>query len=171
MWRRCRVSSVTGASNWYWLPVGQGLLSLKQVRVEGECFYFFCFFTFTPVSLSSLSLSFISTTISSFPFSGRRHKMTHKGWRVVKPKHNKSINQSINSTVTSIFPYQGSPKWRTATAFISNRCRSGNSIRTLIWDFAPPEACNSTNGSMTLETTYRRKVPCHWLAGFSSDWH
>ena len=52
---RCRVSCVTGASNWYWLTVGQGLLFLHQVRVEGECFYFFCFFTFIPVSLSSLS--------------------------------------------------------------------------------------------------------------------
>ena len=48
----------------------------------GECFYFFCFFTFIPVPLSSLSLSFISSTVSSvsfLPFSGRRHKMTHKG--------------------------------------------------------------------------------------------
>ena len=36
-------------------------------------------------------LSFISSTISSIsflPFSGRRHKMTHKDWRVVKPQHN-----------------------------------------------------------------------------------
>ena len=24
------------------------------------------------------------------PFSGRRHKMTHKDWRVVKPQHNQS---------------------------------------------------------------------------------
>ena len=43
--------------------------------------------------LSSLSLSLISSTISSItflPFSGRRHKMTHKGWRVVKPQHNQS---------------------------------------------------------------------------------
>ena len=34
------------------------------------------------VPLSSLSLSFISSTISSIsflPFFGRRHKMTHKG--------------------------------------------------------------------------------------------
>ena len=48
----------------------------------GECFHFFCFFTFTPLPLSSLSLFFISSTISSvsfLPFSGRRHKMTHKG--------------------------------------------------------------------------------------------
>ena len=34
-----------------------------------------------------------------------------------------------------------------------------------------PEAYNSTSGAMTLKTTYRRKVPHHWLAGFSSDWH
>ena len=45
--------------------------------------YFFCLFTFIPVPLSSLSLSFISSNISFLRFSGRRHKMTHKGWRVV----------------------------------------------------------------------------------------
>ena len=51
----------------------------------GGCFLF-CFFTFIPVPLSSLSLYFISSTISSMPFlpfSGRRHRMIHKGWRVV----------------------------------------------------------------------------------------
>ena len=49
---------------------------------RGGMFYFFCFFTFFPVPLSSLSLSFISSTLSSIsflPFSGRRHKMTLKG--------------------------------------------------------------------------------------------
>ena len=54
--------------------VWQGLLSLQQVRVEGECFYFFCFFTFVHYPLFPLSLSFISSTISSFSlllFSGR----------------------------------------------------------------------------------------------------
>ena len=68
-----------------------------SIRVEGDCFYFFCFFTLIPVPLSSLFLSFISSTISSIillPFSGRRHKMTHKGWRVIKPKHNQSIHES-----------------------------------------------------------------------------
>ena len=36
--------------------------------------------------------------ISFLPFSGRRHKMTHKGWRVVKPQHNQTnlINHSIS---------------------------------------------------------------------------
>ena len=75
--RRCRVSYLTGTSNSYWLTVGKGLLSLKQVRLEGECFYFFCFFNFIPVPPSSLFLSFISPTISSLsflPFSGRRQK-------------------------------------------------------------------------------------------------
>ena len=50
--------------------------------------------------LSSLSLSLISSTISSItflPFSGRRHKMTQKGWRVVKPQHNQSIPQRQKS--------------------------------------------------------------------------
>ena len=58
---------------------------------RGESFYFFCFFPLIPVRLSSLPLCFISSTISfisSLPYSGRRHKMTHKGWRVVKPQHN-----------------------------------------------------------------------------------
>ena len=57
---------------------------------RGGCFYFFCFFTFIPVPLSFLSLSFISSTISFLPFSGRWHKMTHKGWHVVKPQFNQS---------------------------------------------------------------------------------
>ena len=90
---RCPVAFVTGAPNWYWPTVGQGLLSLQQVRVEGEC-YFFCSFFHFP--LSSLSISIISSTtcvssISFLPFSGRRHKMTHKGWHVVKPQHNVSV--------------------------------------------------------------------------------
>ena len=61
-------------------------------KSRGESFYFF---PFIPVHLSSLTLSFISSTISSIsflPFSGRQHKMTHKGRLVVKPQHNQSIN-------------------------------------------------------------------------------
>ena len=52
--------------------------------------FLFCFFTFMNFSLSLLSLSFISCTTSSvslLPFSGRWHKMTHKGWCIVKPQH------------------------------------------------------------------------------------
>ena len=50
----------------------QGLLSLWQVGVEGNVFIFFYFFPLIPVPLSSLSLSFISSTISSiFPFCMR----------------------------------------------------------------------------------------------------
>ena len=66
------VSYVTGVSNSDWLTVGQGLLSLQQLRVEGECFYFFTFIHFC---LSPLSLSLISSIISSVSlllFSGRR---------------------------------------------------------------------------------------------------
>ena len=65
-----------------------GILVAGEGR-GGECFYFFCFFTFTLIPLSSLSLSSIAS-ISFLPFSARRHKMIHKGWRVVKPKHNQS---------------------------------------------------------------------------------
>ena len=51
---------VTGEPNWYWLTVGQGLPSLQQVRVEGECCYFFCSFTFFHFPFPSLSLSLFS---------------------------------------------------------------------------------------------------------------
>ena len=40
----------------------------NNVRVEGECFYFFWFYTFICVPLSSLFLSFISSSISSVSF-------------------------------------------------------------------------------------------------------
>ena len=88
--QRCRVSYITRASNWYWLTFGQNLLSLQQVREEGNVFIF-SVSSLSFIFLSPLSLSFISPTISSIsllPFSQRQHKMTHKGWRVVKPQHN-----------------------------------------------------------------------------------
>ena len=67
---------------------------------RGGCFYFFCFFTFIPVPLSSLSPSFISTisSISFLPISERWHKMTHRGWHVIKPN-------SINQSFFFIFPF------------------------------------------------------------------
>ena len=63
---------------------GPGILVAGKSR--GGMFFLFCFFTFIPVPLSSLSISFISSAVSSIsflPFSGRRHKMTHKGWHVI----------------------------------------------------------------------------------------
>ena len=53
-------------------------------------FFFFFFFLFFVVFFSSISsLSFLFL-FSFIPFSGRRYKMTHKGWGVVKPQHNQS---------------------------------------------------------------------------------
>ena len=71
VWRRCRVSYVTGASSWYWLTVVKGLLSLQQVRVEGNVFissvsslpFLFRFLPYPSLSsplLSLLSLFFLS---------------------------------------------------------------------------------------------------------------
>ena len=84
------------ASNWNWLTVGQGLLSLLQVRVAGECFYFlFLHFhscsSFFPVPLFHL---FYYLFYLFLPFSGRWHKMTHKGWHVIKPQHNQKRDVS-----------------------------------------------------------------------------
>ena len=58
--QRCRESCVTRASNWYCLIVGQGLLSLQQVRVEGNVFYFLCFFIFLFLPCPSLSSPLLS---------------------------------------------------------------------------------------------------------------
>ena len=66
---------------------------------RGGCFHFFCFFTFIHFHPSPLSRSFISSTISYFssPSSGKRHKITHKGWCVVKSKHNQSLGPPMRS--------------------------------------------------------------------------
>ena len=86
---------VSGASDWYWLTVGQGLLSILVVgKGRGGMFLFLPFLHFHSCSSFFPFLSFISSAISSIsllPLSGRRHKMTHKGWRVVKPQHSQSI--------------------------------------------------------------------------------
>ena len=58
---------------------------------RGGMFLFLLFLHFHSCSSFFLSLSFVSSTVSSIsflPFSGRRHKMTRKGWCVVKPQHN-----------------------------------------------------------------------------------
>ena len=71
------------------LVVGKGSGAMLLFHLFLPCSSFF------PVPLSSLFISFISSTIFSIsflPFSWRRHKMTHKDWRVVKPQHNQSVN-------------------------------------------------------------------------------
>ena len=60
-------------------------------------FLFLLFLHFHSCSSFFPVLSFISS-ISFLPVSGRRHKMTHKGWCVVKPQHNQSINGLIGSS-------------------------------------------------------------------------
>ena len=83
-------------SNWYWLTVGQGLLSLQQVMVEEECLYFFC--SFVPL------FCLLYYLVSLLPFSGKRHKMTHKGWRVDKLQLNQFVKQ-INILHVIFYPY------------------------------------------------------------------
>ena len=88
--QRCRVSYITGASNWYWLTVGKGLLSLQQIKVEGRIS---SVSSLSFIFLSPLFFSFISSIISLLPFPGRRHKMTHKGWHVIKPQLNQLFQE------------------------------------------------------------------------------
>ena len=65
---------------------------LAAGKGRGGRFYFFSFSTFI-FPISSLFFSCISSTISSIsplPFSCKRHKMANKGWRVIKPQHNRN---------------------------------------------------------------------------------
>ena len=101
------------AYNWARLPI------LVADKGRGGMFLFWCFFIFIPVPLFYLSFSFISffpcpslsspllslfslsvaddsSTISFLPFSGSWHKVTHKGWHVVKPQHNQSKKPQIS---------------------------------------------------------------------------
>ena len=89
--RRCHVSNLIHRCVQLILAYSWARPAILVVG-KGECFYFFCFFTFIFVPLSSLSLSFFST-VSFLAFSGRQHKMTHKGWSVIKPQHSQLSQQ------------------------------------------------------------------------------
>ena len=96
VWRRCRVSYVTGGSNWDWLTVGQGLLSLSQVRVEGGMFLFLLFLhfhscpSFLPVPLFHL-LYYLFCLLSPFLWE------TTKWPTMVDVSLNpNSVNQSVS---------------------------------------------------------------------------
>ena len=60
--------NVTRASKWDWLTVGQGLLSLQQVRVKGECYNFFCFFPFIHFPASPVPLFHLLYCLFYSPF-------------------------------------------------------------------------------------------------------
>ena len=104
------LGSGKGCGLWLWHSLDFLLLFFAILiagKGEGNVFIssFFYFFPFIPVPLSSLALSFISSTISSIsylPFSGRRHKMTHRGWRFVKHQHNQKLLNTWLPTVVYI---------------------------------------------------------------------
>ena len=89
--QRCPVPQGTGASNWYLAYSWARPAILVAGKGRRGMFLFLLFLHFHSCSSFFPVLSFISSTISSIsclPVSGRRHKMTHKGWCVVKPQHN-----------------------------------------------------------------------------------
>ena len=64
--KQCRSSVTQGVQLILAVTVGQGLLPLQQVRVEGECFYFVCFFTFIQIPFSSVPLFHLLYLIFSY---------------------------------------------------------------------------------------------------------
>ena len=97
--KRC-VSYVTGARP---ATVGQGRLPLRQLTVEEECFYFFCFFTSIHFAFSPLF--HLLYYLFYFSFSGRLHKVTRKGWCVVKPQLNKKSSAISSAMICEVFFY------------------------------------------------------------------
>ena len=88
------------------------------------------------IFLSPLSLCFISATISSIsllPFSWRQHKMTLKGWHVIKPQHNQSESW-INITNISYWIFWLKKKTTTKKHFTwSSRYNASVTYFSLIW--------------------------------------
>ena len=86
--QRYHVSYVTGAYNSYWLTVGQGLMSLQWVRVEGECFYFFFSFTFIQFPFSPVPLfpPLYYLFYLSSPFLWETTQNDPQGLIVIKPQ-------------------------------------------------------------------------------------
>ena len=85
------------------LRLGKACYILVVGKGRGGMFLFLLFLHFHSCSSFFPVPSFISSTLSSIsflPFSGRRHKMTLKGWRVVKPQHNQSISLSLSLSLS-----------------------------------------------------------------------
>ena len=109
--------------------------------------FFISFYTFIPVPLSSLSLSFISSTTSSIsllPFSWRRHKTTDKGWHVVKSQHNQSISLSI--------PYAYTP-----AITRMNSCRNKKTYCRLPFSVTSPEMVYEHSSYIPLLQTHTER--------------
>ena len=73
------------------------LATLMAGKGRGECFYFFCFFPFIPVPLSSLSPTFISFTVSSL-FSLSLGDNTKWPTRVDVSLNRNTINYALANT-------------------------------------------------------------------------
>ena len=89
------------------LQLGKACYPCSRLGSRGNVLFYF--FTFMPVPLSSLSLSFISSTSSSIsflPFSGRRHKMTHK------------VDVSFNPNTINQLPSLACLCWKVMSPFL-----------------------------------------------------
>ena len=71
---------------------GRGVMFLFLLFLHfHSSYYFFLVYLFHLLSISSICFLL---------FSGRRYKMTHKGWRVVKPQQNQSIKAQRNQLIS-----------------------------------------------------------------------
>ena len=89
---------------------GQGRLCHTDTFLVSSVFSLsIIFFLPCPFFISS-AISFISL----LPFSGRWHKMTHKGWRVVKPQHKcmlKLLPLHNGGKISDVFLHFICPPW------------------------------------------------------------
>ena len=98
VWRRCCVSYFTGASNWYWLTVGQGLLSLWQGMLLFLLFlYLISYLFFLPCPFHLSPLLFLLSL-----FSHSLGDDTKWPTRVDVSLNPNTINQSIDFMIFGI---------------------------------------------------------------------
>ena len=117
------------------------------------------------------------SSISFLPFSGRRHKMTHNGWCVVKPQHNQSIISLKGHYFYNLFIFtrtQGLAKlsfslnkWRNdGRRGISTACCHSH-LCYMSCIFTRPDKKQASHGLLSLLLGSRVFFPCWCVTGSS----
>ena len=108
------------------------------------------------------------SSISFLPFSGRQHKMTHKGWYVVALQHNQTVDQN-QSMKQGTLPYK--VLWQGTLPYTGIFC----SIQWLhfAWQQKLRSACASAQADLGLCCQLRDtpKAHCHMANSYDLGLH
>ena len=142
----------------------------------GGMFFFLLFRHWHSFAFSPVPLFFISSTVSSIsllPFSGRQHKMTHKGWCVVKPQHSQYFEefQIYPKYLDTSTPHHTCfNKYNLLPNVVSKNCHMSGKQGRPWWDAA---FCSISSGCTLfaqawLPNTYWNMV--YFVASFQWNW-